>query len=37
MPFVEREHGIRVHYDDYGQGRPLAFNQTLENFVAQLG
>ena len=25
MPFVEREHGIRVHYDDYGQGRPLVF------------
>ena len=25
MPFVEREPGVRVHYDDYGQGRPLVF------------
>jgi pimeloyl-ACP methyl ester carboxylesterase len=25
MPFVEREHGVRVQYDDYGQGLPLVF------------
>ena len=25
MPYIERERGVKIHYDDYGQGLPLVF------------
>ncbi len=25
MPFIERERGVKIHYDDHGQGFPLVF------------
>lgn len=25
MPYVERESGVKIHYDDYGTGTPLVF------------
>ncbi len=25
MPYIERERGVKIHYDDHGQGFPLVF------------
>lgn len=25
MPYVEREKGVRIHYNHYGRGFPLVF------------
>ena len=29
MPYIEREKGVRIHYNHYGHGSPLVFLQRV--------